>query len=253
MLVRAGLRCKTCFQIKPHLVQPTPGPANLAPGAFTPGSTNGQPSSWGHVLSLLLRLFGCQLMHAAALVPSVSNSKMKGHYRPQHRAADRAQRTPWPSSSNSPAMQWNQGQPTAQASQLSTMSRMNAGLTGPLAFDADTSAAYEPLQHCPSSQDFSGQPTETSLALENVSAHVSALETRLSLLEAERRGAQQALWHHSRRAHEQPRLRSLLTPWSFMSSKVDAVRIRLDQVYSRLAGLLHTLQQAFPAIAMYFY
>ena len=49
-----------------------------------------------------------------------------------------------------------------------------------------------------------------------------------------------------------PRLRSLLTPWSFMSSKVDAVRVRLDQVYSRLTGRLHTLQQAFPAIAMYF-
>ena len=76
------------------------------------------------------------------------------------------------------------------------MSRMNAGLSGPLAFDADTSAAYEPIQPCPSTQDFSGQPADSALTLENLSAHVSALETRL---ESERRGAQQALWHRSRR------------------------------------------------------
>ena len=40
------------------------------------------------------------------------------------------------------------------------MSRMNAGLTGHLAFDTDTSAAYEPIQPPASSQDFSGEPPE---------------------------------------------------------------------------------------------
>ncbi|CAE7244393.1 unnamed protein product [Symbiodinium sp. CCMP2592] len=122
------------------------------------------------------------------------------------------------------------------------MGRMNAGLSGPLAFDPDTSSAYD--------ADFSQEPIEEP-TLQSLAERLASMEARIGILEADRRGAQQALWHHSRRAHEQPRLRCLLSPWVFISAKIDAVRIRLDQTYARVAGLLLTLQQAFPTIAAY--
>ncbi|CAE7261974.1 unnamed protein product [Symbiodinium sp. CCMP2592] len=175
---------------------------------------------------------------------------MRGNQQPR-RQDQRAQRSPWPAFANSPALQWNQGQPTANVTNLSAMGRMNAGLSGPLAFDPDTSSAYDALQPQPSTQDFSQEPTDEP-TVQSLADRLRSLEARIGILEADRRGAQQALWHHSRRAHEQPRLRCLLSPWVFLSAKVDAVRIRLDQTYARVAGLLLTLQQAFPTIALYF-
>ena len=47
-------------------------------------------------------------------------------------------RSPWPNSHNSPAYQFNRGLPTGSASsQLSQWQRLNAGLSGPLAFEHD--------------------------------------------------------------------------------------------------------------------
>ncbi|CAE7677723.1 unnamed protein product [Symbiodinium sp. CCMP2592] len=139
---------------------------------------------------------------------------MRGHQQPR-RQDQRAQRSAWPSYANSPALQWNQGQPTANMSNL-------AGLSGPLAFDPDTSSAYDALQPQPSTQDFSQEPTDEP-TVQSLAERLRSLEARIGILEADRRGAQQALWHHSRPAHEQP-----------------------------VAGLLLTLQQAFPTIAVYF-
>ncbi|CAE7249809.1 unnamed protein product [Symbiodinium sp. CCMP2592] len=173
---------------------------------------------------------------------------MRANQQPR-RQDQRAQWSAWPSYANSPALQWNQGQPTANTTNLTAIGRMNAGLSGPLAFDPDTSSAYEALQPQPSTQDFSQDPAEEP-TVQALADRLRALE--VGILEADRRGAQQALWHHSRRAHEQPRLPCLLSPWVFISAKVDAVKIRLDQVYIRLAGLLLTLQQAFPPFAAFF-
>ena len=54
-------------------------------------------------------------------------------------------RSPWPNSHNSPAYQFNRGLPTGSASsQLSQWQRLNAGLSGPLAFEHDFSALDDP-------------------------------------------------------------------------------------------------------------
>ncbi|CAE7238129.1 unnamed protein product, partial [Symbiodinium sp. KB8] len=61
------------------------------------------------------------------------------------RAQDRSMRSPWPNSHNSPAYQFNRGMPTGSASsQLSQWQRLNAGLSGPLAFEQDFSALDDP-------------------------------------------------------------------------------------------------------------
>ena len=41
-----------------------------------------------------------------------------------------------------------------------------------------------------------------------------SLDLRVRVLEAERSGAQQALWHHHRAASDSQRLRSLISPWA---------------------------------------
>ena len=53
-------------------------------------------------------------------------------------------------------------------------------------------------------------------------------------------------------ATDSQRLRSLISPWAYMSSKVDAIRVSLQRTVSRLSSLLITLQQSFPTIAQYF-
>ena len=54
-------------------------------------------------------------------------------------------RSPWPNSHNSPAYQFKRGMPTGSASsQLSQWQRLNAGLSGPLAFEHDFSALDDP-------------------------------------------------------------------------------------------------------------
>ncbi|OLP82492.1 hypothetical protein AK812_SmicGene36850 [Symbiodinium microadriaticum] len=58
---------------------------------------------------------------------------------------DRSMRSPWPNSHNSPAYQFKRGMPTGSASsQLSQWQRLNAGLSGPLAFEHDFSALDDP-------------------------------------------------------------------------------------------------------------
>ena len=55
-------------------------------------------------------------------------------------------RQDWPSSHNSPAYQWNRGQPTGSAaSNLSQVQHLNAGPSGPLPFEQDYSAIHEPM------------------------------------------------------------------------------------------------------------
>ncbi|CAE7672294.1 unnamed protein product [Symbiodinium sp. CCMP2592] len=149
----------------------------------------------------------------------------------------RAQRSPWPSYANSPALQWNQGQPTANMTNLSAMGRMNAGLSGPLAFDPDTSSAYDALQPQPSTQDFSQEPPLKSRQC-----------TRIGILEADRRGAQQALWHHSRRAHEQPRLLPSFALGLYQCQD----RRRQDPPGPDLRQGSRVAPDPFPTIAVYF-
>ena len=169
-------------------------------------------------------------------------------------------RSPWPNSRNSPAYQFNRGHPTGSASsQLSQWQRLNAGLTGPLAFEQDFSALDDPASsldaaYASETYDFNEdgsaptQPMDFQLLL----SRFRSLDLRVRILEAERSGAQQALWHHHRAATDSQRLRSLISPWAYMSSKVDAIRVTLQRAASRLASLLFTLQQSFPTIAHYF-
>ena len=169
-------------------------------------------------------------------------------------------RSPWPNSHNSPAYQFNRGLPTGSAaSQLSQWQRLNAGLSGPLAFEHDYSALDDPASasdpaYASESLDFhpDGTPPAPAVDLQQLISRFRSLDLRVRVLEAERSGAQQALWHHHRAASDSQRLRSLISPWAYMSSKVDAIRTSLQRALSRLASLLVTLQQSFPTIAHYF-
>ena len=145
-------------------------------------------------------------------------------------------RSPWPNSHNSPA---NRGLPTGSASsQLSQWQRLNAGLSGPLAFEQDFSA-HDPASlpataYASESYNFQedGTPPAPPIDLQQLVSRFRSLHLRVRVLEAERSGAQQAL---HRAASDSQRLRSLISPWAFMSS-----------------NLLVTLQQSFPTIAQYF-
>ena len=169
-------------------------------------------------------------------------------------------RSPWPNSHNSPAYQFNRGMPTGSASsQLSQWQRLNAGLSGPLAFEQDFSALDDPAAshdaayaHEPYDFHEDGTPPAQPIDLHLLLSRFRSLDLRVRVLEAERSGAQQALWHHHRAATDSQRLRSLISPWAYMSSKVDAIRVSLQRALSRLSSLLITLQQSFPAIAQFF-
>ncbi|CAE7457203.1 unnamed protein product, partial [Symbiodinium microadriaticum] len=151
------------------------------------------------------------------------------------------------------------GLPTqSAASQLSQWQRLNAGLSGPLAFEQDVSALEDPAfsqdaAYASESYDFhdDGMPPAPPIDMQQLISRFRSLDLRVRVLEAERSGAQQALWHHHRAASDSQRLRSLISPWAFMSSKVDAIRVSLQRALSRLSGLLITLQQSFPTIAHY--
>ena len=151
------------------------------------------------------------------------------------RAQDRSMRSPWPNSHNSPAYQFNRGMPTGSASsQLSQWQRLNAGLSGPLAFEHDFSALDDPASSHDAAfasepYDFheDGTPPSQPIDLHLLLSRFRSLDLRVRVLEAERSGAQQALWHHHRAATDSQRLRSLISPWAYMSSKVDAIRISL--------------------------
>ena len=166
------------------------------------------------------------------------------------RAQDRSMRSPWPNSHNSPAYQFNRGMPTGSASsQLSQWQRLNAGLSGPLAFEQDFSALDDPasshdLAFASEPYDFNedGMPPSQPIDLQLLLSRFRSLDLRVRVLEAERSGAQQALWHHHRAATDSQRLRSLISPWAYMSSKVDAIRVSLQRTVSRLSSLLGTLQ-----------
>ena len=97
-----------------------------------------------------------------------------------------------------------------------------------------------------------GSPPAPDVDLPDLLRRFRSLDLRVRVLEAERSGAQQARWHHHRAAFQNQRLRSLISPWAFMSSKVDTLRTRLQTVASRLATLLLMLQQSFPSIAHLF-
>ena len=174
------------------------------------------------------------------------------------RAQDRSMRSPWPNSHNSPAYQFNRGMPTGSASsQLSQWQRLNAGLSGPLAFQHDFSALDDPASSHDAAfasepYDFNEDGTPPSQPIDLLLSRFRSLDLRVRVLEAERSGAQQALWHHHRAATDSQRLRSLISPWAYMSSKVDAIRVSLQRTMSRLSSLLITLQQSFPTIAQYF-
>ncbi|OLQ08286.1 hypothetical protein AK812_SmicGene8223 [Symbiodinium microadriaticum] len=150
--------------------------------------------------------------------------------------------------------------PTGSASsQLSQWQRLNAGLSGPLAFEQDFSALDDPAAshdaayaHEPYDFHEDGTPPAQPIDLHLLLSRFRSLDLRVRVLEAERSGAQQALWHHHRAATDSQRLRSLISPWAYMSSKVDAIRVSLQRALSRLSSLLITLQQSFPAIAQFF-
>ena len=150
--------------------------------------------------------------------------------------------------------------PTGSASsQLSQWQRLNAGLSGPLAFEQDFSALDDPAAshdtayaHEPLDFHDDGTPPAPPIDLHHLLSRFRSLDLRVRVLEAERSGAQQALWHHHRAATDSQRLRSLISPWAYMSSKVDAIRVSLQRALSRLSSLLITLQQSFPAIAQFF-
>ena len=145
-------------------------------------------------------------------------------------------RSPWPNSHNSPAYQFNRGMPTGSASsQLSQWQRLNAGLSGPLAFQHDFSALDDPasshdVAFASEPYDFNedGTPPTQPIDLQLLLSRFRSLDLRVRVLEAERSGAQQALWHHHRAATDSQRLRSLISPWAYMSSKVDAIRVSLQ-------------------------
>ena len=191
-------------------------------------------------------------------------SSVRSRFQPSQpnmpRAQDRSMRSPWPNSHNSPAYQFSRGLPTGSASsQLSQWQRLNAGLSGPLAFEHDFSALDDPASShdaafASESYDFheDGTPPAQPIDVNHLLSRFRSLDLRARVLEAERSGAQQALWHHHRAASDSQRLRSLISPWAYMSSKVDAIRVSLQRTLSRLSGLLITLQQSFPTIAQYF-
>ncbi|CAE7248498.1 unnamed protein product, partial [Symbiodinium microadriaticum] len=145
------------------------------------------------------------------------------------------------------------------SSNLSQWQRLNAGLSGPLAFEQDFSALEDPAYsqdaaYASESCDFhhDGTPPAPPIDMQQLLNRFRSLDLRVRVLEAERSGAQQALWHHHRAAYDSQRLRSLISPWAFMSSKVDAISASLQRALSRLSGLSITLQQSFPAIAQFF-
>ena len=166
-------------------------------------------------------------------------------------------RSPWPNSHNSPAYQFNRGMPTGSASsQLSQWQRLNAGLSGPLAFERDFSALDDPASshdaaYASEPYDFhkDGTPPAQPIDLHLLLSRFRSLDLRVRVLEAERSGAQQALWHHHRAATDSQRLRSLISLGLYV---LNAIRISLQRALSRLSSLLITLQQSFPAIAQYF-
>ena len=81
---------------------------------------------------------------------------------------------------------------------------------------------------------------------------LQSLDLRVRVLEAERSGAQQALWHYHGAARDHQRLRSIISPWAFISAKIDLIKSRLNQTFLRLENLLITLHQAWPSCAAYF-
>ena len=180
-----------------------------------------------------------------------------------------AERRAWDGWNNhcSPAYQFNGGQPTGSAaSQLSQFQRLNAGLTGPLAFQADHSHMSDllPPASLEAPDDFASQdPTASASAsatqqqacqadIHELTRRLQSLDLRVRTLEAERSGAQQALWHYHRAARDSQRLRSLISPWAFMSAKLDLIRNKVNLAVTRLENLLTTLQQAWPSCAAYF-
>ena len=200
-----------------------------------------------------------KLLLSAILGSSISSSLQHSPLG-MPRAQDRSMRSPWPNSHNSPAYQFNRGMPTGSASsQLSQWQRLNAGLSGPLAFEHDFSALDDPASSHDAAfasepYDFNedGTPPTQPIDLQLLLSRFRSLDLRVRVLEAERSGAQQALWHHHRAATDSQRLRSLISPWAYMSSKVDAIRVSLQRTVSRLSSLLITLQQSVPTIAQYF-
>ena len=203
-----------------------------------------------------------QLSSYATKTPpsAVLGSRICSSLQPSPFDMPRAMRSPWPNSHNSPAYQFNRGMPTGSASsQLSQWQRLNAGLSGPLAFEHDFSALDDPASSHDAAfasepYDFNedGTPPTQPIDLQLLLSRFRSLDLRVRVLEAERSGAQQALWHHHRAATDSQRLRSLISPWAYMSSKVDAIRVSLQRTVSRLSSLLITLQQSFPTIAQYF-
>ncbi|CAE7626068.1 unnamed protein product [Symbiodinium sp. CCMP2592] len=114
------------------------------------------------------------------------------------------------------------------------MGRMNAGLSGPLAFDPDTSSAYDALQPQPSTQDFSQEPTEEPT--------VQSLAERLRALDLWKLAS--VFWKPTDVAPSKP----------CGTIAVEPVNSHVFDAFFRpgVAGLLLTLQQAFPTIAVYF-
>ena len=186
---------------------------------------------------------------------------------PRTPAERRAYDSGW-NSHSSPAYQFNAGQPTGSASsQLSHLTRLNAGLSGPLAFQSDHSHIPDLLPSASADvsadieSDFPHEPTSAASATQlqanqadiaDLNRRLQSLDLRVRVLEAERSGAQQALWHYHRAARDSQRLRSLISPWAFMSAKLDLIRSRVSLTFTRLENLLTTLQQAWPGCAAYF-
>jgi len=158
-----------------------------------------------------------------------------------------AERRAWDASWNShssPAYQFNGGQPTGSASsQLSQIQRLNADLSGPLAFQSDHSHIPDLLlsasaenrddfasdfPHEPTSSASSSQLQANQADIAELNRRLQSLDLRVRILEAERSGAQQALWHYHRAARDSQRLRSLISPWAFMSAKLDHIRSRVS-------------------------
>jgi len=183
-----------------------------------------------------------------------------------------AERSAWDAnwkSHSSPAYQFNGGMPTGSASsQLSQMQRLNAGLSGPLAFQADHSHMTDLLPSAswvdthddfasdlprdPSASASSPQAQANQADVAELNRRLQSLDLRVRILEAERSGAQQALWHYHRAARDSQRLRSLISPWAFMSAKMDLIRSRLNLTFNHLENLLTALQQSWPNWAAYF-
>ena len=120
----------------------------------------------------------------------------------------------------------------------------------PLQMSARISSPISPNE--PTSSAWATQLQANQADIADLNRRLQSLDLRVRVLEAERSGAQQALWHYHRAARDSQRLRSLISPWAFMSAKLDLIRSRVSLTFTRLENLLTTLQQAWPGCAAYF-